>query len=119
MNVSRGDVVLVRLPFASGHGGKIRPVLVIQSDHNNVRLMNTIVAGITSNTSRAQQEQTQYLIDVATSDGVSSGLRFDSAVVCEHVATIELNRILKRIGSLSSVAMQRIDDCLKASLGIT
>ncbi|MBI1346292.1 type II toxin-antitoxin system PemK/MazF family toxin [bacterium] len=119
MKVQRGDVVLVQLPFASGQGAKIRPVLVIQSDHNNARLRNTLIAAITSNTSRAAFEATQYLIDVQTPEGAASGLRFDSAVICEYLATIEQDRILKCLGSLPPPAMQQIDECLKAALGIS
>ena len=35
MIVQRGDVVLVPIRFSSGSGGKMRPVLIMQSDHNN------------------------------------------------------------------------------------
>ena len=45
----RGDIVLVDFPFATTGGGtKVRPSLVIQSDRNNARLQDTIVAIITS-----------------------------------------------------------------------
>jgi hypothetical protein len=37
MPVKRGDVVLVSVPFTSGAGGKTRPVLPFQSNHNNER----------------------------------------------------------------------------------
>ena len=47
MSVQRGDVILVPVPFTSGVGGKVRPALVVQSDHNNQRLINTIIAVIT------------------------------------------------------------------------
>jgi mRNA-degrading endonuclease toxin of MazEF toxin-antitoxin module len=62
MPVSRGDVVLVYVPNVGSPGGKVRPALVVQSDHNNARLNGTIIAAITSNTSRAH-EATQLLID--------------------------------------------------------
>ena len=118
MKVRRGEIVLVSLPFASGQGGKIRPVLVIQSDHNNSRLMNTLVAGITSHTARVAHEATQYLIDVTTTDGSVSGLRFNSVVLCEYLATVQQDHILKRMGALTASAMQEIDGCLKAALGM-
>ena len=47
MNVQRGDVVLVDYPYTTGGGTKVRPVLVIQNDRDNQRLLNTIVAQIT------------------------------------------------------------------------
>lgn len=118
MNVHRGDVVLVNIPFASGQGSKIRPVLVIQSNHNNVRLKNTLIAAITSNTTRAAFEATQFLIDVQTPEGRASGLRFNSAVVCEYLATVQQDRILKCLGTLPPTAMQQVDNCLRAALGL-
>jgi mRNA-degrading endonuclease toxin of MazEF toxin-antitoxin module len=44
MNASRGDIVLIDMPFSGGGGSKIRPVLVVQNDRDNQRLSNTIVA---------------------------------------------------------------------------
>jgi mRNA interferase MazF len=73
MNVQRGDVVLVDYPYAAGSGTKVRPVLVIQNDRDNQRLLNTIVAQITSVTRRAL-EPTQLLIEIATPAGQQSGL---------------------------------------------
>lgn len=118
MNVNRGDIVLVSLPFASGASAKIRPVLVVQSDHNNSRLINTIVAAITSNISRALVEPTQFLVDISTPEGNASGLRFDSAVTCEFLATIEQSQVKHSLGKLPDSAMQQVDGCLKAALGI-
>jgi mRNA interferase MazF len=118
MSVSRGDIVLVQLPFASGTAAKVRPVLVVQSDHNNRRLTNTIIAAITSNVSRVDHEPTQFLIDTTTPQGEASGLKFNSAVICEYLATIEQGRIGRRLGQLPVSAMWHIDDCLRAALGI-
>jgi len=72
MNVQRGDVVLVDYPYAAGRGAKVRPVLVIQNDRDNQRLLNTIVAQITSVTRRAL-EPTQVLIELATPEGSGPG----------------------------------------------
>lgn len=116
MALKRGDVVLINMPFASGTGGKVRPVLVIQSDHNNTRLVNTIVAGITSNTSRTGHEPTQLLIDISTPEGVQSGLHQSSAITCENVATIEQSKILHTLGRLPTTLMQKVDGCVKAAL---
>jgi hypothetical protein len=41
MRAHRGDIpniVLLPIAFTTGSGGKVRPALVVQSDHNNVRL---------------------------------------------------------------------------------
>jgi mRNA interferase MazF len=116
--MKRGDVVLVDYPFSKGGGSKVRPALVIQTDRNNPRLQETIVAVITSNVSRAAFEPTQYLIKPAHPDWMASGLRITSVVKCENIYTFDNGLILRLIGRLSPASMQQINDCLKASLDI-
>lgn len=115
MNVQRGDIVLVDYPYAAGGGTKVRPVLVIQNNQDNQRLLNTIVAQITSVTRRAV-EPTRLLIEIATPDGQQSGLRQDSVVNCVNLLTLDRGRVLRRLGSLPDVLMQRVNNCLKAAL---
>ena len=55
MSVKRGDVVLLNAPFVTRPGSKIRPMLVVQSDRNNARMQNTILAAITTNVSRSAE----------------------------------------------------------------
>lgn len=115
MNVQRGDVVLVDYPYASGTGAKVRPVLVIQNDRDNQRLLNTIVVQITSLTRRAL-EPTQLLIELATPAGRQSGLRQDSVVNCVNILTLDKDKILRRLGNLPDSAIQLVNNCLKAAL---
>jgi mRNA interferase MazF len=91
---------------------------VVQSDQNNARLADTIVAIITSNVRRAKIEPAQLLVNVATPEGAQTGLLHSSAVTCERLHTILQSDIQRRIGSLPPTLMQRIGDCLKASLGL-
>lgn len=117
MKVQRGDVLLAYYPFAIGTGGSRRPVLVVQNDHDNQRLHNTVVAQITSNLKRAK-EPTHLLIEIGTPDGAASGLLHDSVVSCNNLVTIHESKIDKVIGHLPDVLMRQIDDCLKAALGL-
>lgn len=118
MKVSRGDVVLVSYPQAPSQPPKRRPALVVQSDHNNARLTNSIFAMITSNTSLADKEAAQLLIDIATAEGKQSGLVQVSAVKCENLHTLPTTAVHRKLGSLPKTLMDQVDDCLKASLGI-
>jgi len=118
MPVNRGDVVLVPVPDTSGAPGKMRPALVVSSDHNNRRLQDAIVAVITGTTSRARLEPTQFLIELATPEGRRSGLLTDSAAKCERLHAIQQNLIRRTVGSLFAPAMLMINDCLKAALGL-
>lgn len=117
MPINRGDVILVYVPNVGSPGGKVRPALVVQSDHNNARLNETIIAAITSNTSRVN-EATQHFIEVATPEGLASGLLNDSAVRCERLHSIPQADIRRVIGKLSTALMRQIDDCLKAARGL-
>jgi len=117
MKVSRGDVVLVAFPFASGVGVKRRPALVVQNDQNNRRMANTILAAITTTTHRSGRK-TQFEIDPNAPDGTGSGLLLPSVVSCENLATIEQQLVVRRIGRLSDTVMRQIDACLRASLGL-
>ena len=117
MSAKRGDVALAWYPFASGTGGSRRPVLIVQNDHDNQRMANTIVAQITTNLQRAS-EPTHLLIEIATPDGAETGLLHDSVVSCNNLATIEQTLIAKVIGSLSPTLLSQADACLKAALAL-
>ena len=115
MNVQRGEVVLVDFPYPSGTGSKVRPALVIQNDRDNARLVNTIVAQVTGTTHRAL-EPTQVLIEVGTPEGRQSGLRFDSVVNCVNLVTLHKDKVLRVLGTVPDVIMQKVNDALKAAL---
>ncbi len=99
--------------------GKNRPALVVQSDRNNQRLQNTVVAMITGNVSRAAAEPTQVLIDPSTTSGQSSGLRGPSAVKCENLFTVSQRHILRTIGHLEPSLLTQVNIALKAALEIS
>lgn len=115
--MKRGDVVLVQVPFVGAPGAKIRPALIVQCDPLHSMIRETIIAAITSNLSSAHQPH-QLRIDLATADGAASGLLTDSAVRCERLHTIPQVDVQRIIGHLSAALMTRIDECLKAALGI-
>jgi mRNA interferase MazF len=114
----RGDIVLLPIAFVSGRGTKVRPAVVVQSDSLNVRLQSTMIAVVTSNTSRAAVEPTQLLIDLSTPDGQKTGLLRNSTIKCEHIDTVDQADIVKKIGVLPAALLAKLDDCLKAALEI-
>jgi mRNA interferase MazF len=119
MKVRRGDVVLVDYPFSDRTGSKVRPCLVVQNDRNNQRLDDTIIAAISSNTTRGTTEPTQFVIDVNTAEGRPSGLLFDSAVQCENLVTVDCQFVMRKIGTLPQPLMVHVDGCLKTALGLS
>jgi mRNA-degrading endonuclease toxin of MazEF toxin-antitoxin module len=118
MALRRGQVVLVDWPLARPAGSKVakvRPALVVQNDRDNARLTNTILAMITSMTSRVL-ESTQLLVQVGTPEGQQTGLRNDSALNCINLLTVEQTRIVATIGLFSPAMMQKVNNCLKVAL---
>jgi hypothetical protein len=73
---------------------------------------------ITGNTRLVGREPTQFLIDPATVEGASSGLRYPSAVKCENFMTIAQAAILRTMGHLSDVLKQKLNECLKEALAL-
>lgn len=114
--IQRGDIIYVEIPFHDLPGSKERTAVVIQCDRNNRRILSTLVAGITSNTSRVGKEPTQFLIDPSKPEGASSGLNHPSAVKCENLYTVSQTRIRRTIGHLSATLKQQLNVCLKAAL---
>ncbi len=114
----RGDVVLLPISFVSGGGTKVRPAVVVQNDALNSKLNSTIVAIITSTNARAGTEPTQLLIEINTPDGKESGLLHNSTVKAEHLDTVDQRDITRKIGRLSAPLLLKLEQCMKASLGI-
>ncbi len=112
----RGEVVLVDYPYSDG-GSKIRPALVVQNDRDNARLAKTIIVMITGNLRRIG-DPSHLLVDPSTPDGAGSGLNGRSLVSCNNVFTIDQTDIIRTLGRLPAAAMQKVNSCLKAALGI-
>lgn len=118
MSLTRGDVALARFPHEAGGRGKKRPVVLVQSDVYNPKLRHVIVAEVTTNLTEAS-DPANLLIEVATPEGQATGLVQDSVVTCLHLVTMSADRISKVIGKLSGSLLPKLDDCLKAALGLT
>lgn len=113
--MKRGAVVVVPFPFQDKPGEKIRPAVVVQSDAENRRLANTILAMITGNLDDAGQPTTVF-VDPRTPDGAGSGLNGPSLIKCSKLATMRQRRVLQVIGHLSDALMQQVNLALKAAL---
>ncbi len=112
--MKRGDVVLIDFPYSDRTGSKVRPSLVVQSDALNSIRDDVILAIITSKSSG--RPDMEILIEVT--DEPRSGLRFDSYLQCDTLATVDQSLVLNVIGSLSAQAMQKVNQCLKAAMGL-
>ncbi len=117
MNIQRGDVLKARFPHASGGRGKKRPVVVVQADVYNQRLRHAVVAQITTNLDE-KDDPACLLIEASSPEAKAAGLDRDCVVCCTLLALMSEDRLQEKIGQLSAEALIKLDDCLKAALGI-
>jgi mRNA-degrading endonuclease toxin of MazEF toxin-antitoxin module len=115
--MSRGDVVLVRFPHPSGLRGKKRPAVVVQSDAYTGVVNTVVVAEVTKNLTMANDPGCLY-IDVSTPEGQATGLVRDSVVSCLVLVTVYTDTVAQVLGSLSAAMTQKLNDCLKRTLGL-
>ena len=109
----RGDVYLVNFdPTRGAEIRKTRPALVVQNDIANRHSPITIVAAITS-----QFEEPLYPTEVIVR-AREGGLQADSVVLLNQIRSIDKQRLMRRLGTLSPEAMRKVDRALILSLGL-
>ena len=114
MNIKRGDIYYADLsPVVGSEQGGIRPVLIVQNDVGNRYSPTVIAAAITS-----QKDKTELPTHIkVTAQG--SGLQRDSIILLEQVRTIDTKRLKERMGTLDLVSMDRVDQALSVSFGLS
>jgi mRNA interferase MazF len=115
MKTRRGDVVLVLFPSSDLRTAKRRPALVVLRNDLRSGLAQTIVAMISSNLSRAGHPS-RISISISSIEGRSSGLRLDSVIMTDNLATILNSEIDSVLGQLPDMAA--IDVALKHTLAL-
>jgi len=115
--MKRGDVILVRFPHPSGLRGKKRPAVIVQSDGNAGKVSTLIIAEATKNLTLANDPACLF-IDVSTPEGKSTGLARNSVISCLALVSVYANTVAQVLGTLSLTQKQRLDNCLKAALGL-
>ena len=98
MSHKRGEVVLALFPDSNLKTAKRRPVLVVQVDGLDSRLPQTVVAMITSNMARAGHPS-RIKIELDSPEGRESGLRTDSVIMADSLATLLDTELDVTIGS--------------------
>jgi mRNA interferase MazF len=117
MNLDRGDVLKARFPHASGGRGKKRPVVVVQADSYNQRLRHAVVAQVTANLDE-KADPACLLVEASTPEAKAAGFDRDCLICCTLLSLMSEDRLKEKIGKLPVETLGRLDDCLKAALGI-
>jgi mRNA-degrading endonuclease toxin of MazEF toxin-antitoxin module len=115
--MNRGDVILVRFPHPSGLRGKKRPAVIVQSDAYAGIVGTIVVAEVTKNVSMAG-DAACLLIDINTPEGKATGLVRDSVVSCLILVTVYADTVAQVLGTLSPPMKRKLDECLRAALGL-
>lgn len=115
MNCSRGDIVLVYFPHSDLYTIKLRPALVVQADHLDTGIAQVVVAMISSNLYRSgHPSRVKVMLDDPLATG--AGLKLDSVILTDNLATVELAQLKTRIGGFS--AMHLVDAALRHTFGL-
>ncbi|MBS3086849.1 type II toxin-antitoxin system PemK/MazF family toxin [Candidatus Pacearchaeota archaeon] len=110
--IRKGDLVIADLePVIGSEQGGIRPALVIQNDIINIHSPTTIIAPITS-----KIYTKEYPTNVVFS---SSKLKKESTILLNQIRTIDKSRIKKKMSTLPSEIMNKVDMAIKVSLALS
>ncbi|MCE9554643.1 MAG: type II toxin-antitoxin system PemK/MazF family toxin [Planctomycetes bacterium] len=115
MPFDRGQVVLVLFPDSNLRTAKRRPALVVQASNLQSGLAQTIVAMITSNSSRAGHPS-RWFVPKASTEAQQMGLRTDSVIMTDNLATVHDNEIDSVIGLCPD--MNAVSAGLRHTLGL-
>jgi mRNA interferase MazF len=114
MPYSRGDVVLVLYPDSNLRTAKRRPAIVVQADQLQRGLPQVVLAMISSNLTRAGHPS-RMSVSQSSAEGRQMGLRTDSVVMTDNLATVlevEIDRVIGKLLDTST-----LDDALRHTLG--
>lgn len=111
--VMRGEVWYADLsPSKGSEQGGMRPVLVIQNNIGNKHAPTTIVAPITS---RLTKKLLPTHIALPKGEGE---LKAESIVLLEQIRVVDKQRLLQKLGALSSQKILEVDEAVKISVGV-
>ncbi len=92
--------------------GKIKPIVVVQTDLLNGEHPSTLVCPITTKITPASAIFRVHL------KGTRFGLKEDSAIMVDQVRAIDNKRLVKKVGHLDSKTAQKVKENLKIVLDL-
>ena len=114
--MKRGDIYTANLRPRSGaeiRSDKPRPLLVISHDgFNQVPTWQSVIV-IPISTSQAQANRGATAIFLPKEAG---GLNYDSIAVCHQITTLDRNKLVHKIGTLSADILQQVENGIKIAL---
>lgn len=105
-----GDIVLVNFGFSEGVGFKKRPALVVSSEAYNTNRQEVIILAVTSNIDRL------FLGDTKIIQWKEAGLLYPS-LVTGIMRTIKSDMIFRKIGEISQVDLNKVNENIRKIIG--
>ena len=113
MKCERGDVALVDFPNSNLQTFKRRPVLVVSRGDLQTGLDQILVAMITSHNAN-WEHPSRAALSLDSAAGRQSGIRLDSLIMTDNVATILTVAVVRKLGHLTD--MSTVDAALRHTL---
>lgn len=109
--MSKGTIVLVPFPFTDLSGNKVRPCLVLYDQKHGE---DCIVSFISS-----AKHPKLNVSELKVKATVANGLKMDSIIKTDKIATLQKKIILGELGILEPSMLKTVDMSLKRIFGLT
>lgn len=109
----RGKVVLVPFPFTDLSAQKIRPAVIVSNP--TFFDQNVVLVFVTSNQT-TKVTKVSVPIKSTTKGYLKTGLKKESVIRCDKIATLQKTLVLGEIGQLSPILMASVSRALKTAL---
>ena len=96
--MNKGEIILITFPFTDLSGSKLRPALVLAADKEDIT-----VAFITTNLQ--QVNNTDMFLDKSS----INGLKKDSLVKMNKIATLDHSLAMGKVGQLVETELKEVD----------
>ena len=101
-------------PPIGSEPGKVRPIVILQTDSLNRIGHSTFVACAIS----SQQREGVSLIRLLVEPTDFNGLLRNSYILCDQIRSIDMHRLKGRIGVLDKQTIQLLNESIKAILSL-
>ena len=101
MNISKGDIVIIPVPFTDNKGYKLRPAVVISNDSIH-QTGDVVIVQITS-----KLKQDNFSITL-TNEDITEGLPVQSYIRVHKIFVLEQSLIKGKVSSLKKAKYQEL-----------
>lgn len=103
--MSKGDIILVPFPFTDLSGHKVRPALVLYDSKAGEDCVLTFISSL--------KQKRLGVFEVSVSASTRNGLKVDSVVRLEKIATLQKKIMLGKLGTLENPLLAKVNLKLK------